>query len=250
MKNRELIKKELILSSEILNKDIKKDILIVVHNSHEYVVKCINSVFKNTNNFTLHIWNNDSDKLTTNYLNNLAKQKNNVKIYHNKKNIGFIIPNNEMIKKAKSPYVILLNSDTEVLPNWDLVLIGWLEKYSEYAQVGYLGGYLNKHGKGFKYGYGDKVDYICGFCFCIKKQIYEKFGLFDKNLMFAYCEDSDFSLRLKDKKQKIYACYSRLVIHHENKTVQHVVKKLNISSYIFNNLKFIQKKWAKYLPKR
>lgn len=248
IKNRELIKKELLLAG--CAKNIKKDILIVVHNSHAYVVKCINSVFKNTKNFNLYIWNNGSDKLTTNYLNNLEKQKNNVKVYNHKQNLGFIEPNNEMIKKAKSPYIILLNSDTEVLPNWDLVLIGWLEKNPDYAQVGYLGGYLNGIGKGVKFGPGDKVDYICGYCFCIKKQIYEKFGLFDKNLKFAYCEDSDFSLRLRDKKQKIYACYSKLVVHHENKTVQHVVKKTNISKYIFNNLNFIQKKWFKYLPKR
>jgi GT2 family glycosyltransferase len=250
MKHREEIKKELLLADEfnLKNPKIQKDILIVVHDQYDYILKCINSIFKNTRNFNLHVWNNGSGKKTTEYLNKISKQKN-IKLYTSKKNIGFIEPNNEMVKHAKSPYFILLNSDTEVLPMWDCVLMSWLDKHQKYAQSGYIGGYLNKYGRGVRFGHGDNVDYISGFCFCIKKQTYEKFGLFDKNLQFAYCEDSDFSLRLRDKKQKIYACYSKLVIHHENKTIRQVVKQVDVGKFIRNNEKFIRSKWFKYLPK-
>lgn len=242
LKDREFIKKELLFAE---NGSGPKDILIVVHNQYEYILKCVNSIFKNTKKFTLHIWNNGSDKKTTDYLNKISKQKN-IKLYKSKQNLGFITPNNEMIKHTKCPYVILLNSDTEVLPQWDDVLIGWLKKHPKFAQVGYAGGYLNNQGRGVRFGHGDNVDYICGFCFCIQRTTYEKFGLFDENLKFAYCEDSDFSLRLRDKNKKIYACYSNLVIHHENKTVKHVAKKINISKFIFHNQNYIKSKWFKY----
>lgn len=247
LKNREFIKKELLSADD---GSTQKDILIVVHSQYEYIFKCINSIYKNTKNFNLHIWNNASDKKTTDYLIKISKQKN-IKLYSSKQNLGFILPNNEMIKNAKSPYVVLLNSDTEVLPDWDNVLIGWLKNNQKYHQVGYVGGYLNKQGRGVRFGSGDKVDYICGFCFCIAKSTYENFGLFDdKNLKFAYCEDSDFSIRLRDKNKKIYACYSNLVIHHENKTIKHVARKLNISKYIHNNQNYIKSKWSKYFSAR
>lgn len=247
LKNREEIKKELLAADD---GSTKKDILIVVHSQYEYISKCINSIFKNTKNFNIHIWNNASDKRTTEYLSKISKQKN-IRLYSSKQNLGFIVPNNEMIKNAKCPYIILLNSDVEVLPDWDNVLIGWLKKNPNVFQTGYTGGYLSKQGRGIRFGKGANVDYICGFCFCIAKSTYQKFGLFDdKNLKFAYCEDSDFSLRLRSKNKKIYACYSNLVIHHENKTVRNVSRKINMAKFIHNNQNYIKSKWSKYFSGR
>ena len=85
---------------------------------------------------------------------------------------------------------------------------------------------------------------------CIPREIYNKFGLFDEeNLQFAYCEDADFSLRLKDNNKKIYAAYSSNLIHHfQNKTSSHVLfNEFNFSDHVKNNMKHMQNKWNKYL---
>jgi hypothetical protein len=241
------------IKEELLNVDlagnIQKDILIVVYDQYEYVKNCINSIYKNTKNFNLHIWNNNSKNKTSDYLNKLKDNKKNVSLYNSKENVGFIIPNNRMIECTNSPYVILLNSDTEVRENWDKVLIGFLEKNKDVCATGFQGGILNKEGLGIDKSFGYDIDYICGYCMAIPRRTYEEFGLFDEeNLKFAYCEDSDFSLRIREQNKKIYACYSTdHVVHFCNKTSLEVVKEKNIKPIIQENLSYLRKRWSKYL---
>jgi GT2 family glycosyltransferase len=232
-------------------KNIQKDILIVVHNQYEYVRNCLESIYKNTNNFNLFIWNNNSDEQTTNYLENISKNKKNVKLYNSEKNFGFIIPNNIMIKDSTSDFIILLNSDTKVLPEWDNILLGYLINNSEVLVVGYSGGILNENGVGVSSNWGKNIDYINGYCMCFSKKTYQEFKLFDEeNLEFAYCEDSDFCLRIREKNKKVYACYSNLVIHYGSKTTNEVMKKYNFSSKINKNLSYFQKRWSNYLKNK
>ena len=242
--NLKKIKQELLLIDNAQN--INKDILIVVHDQLEYVKMCIDSIFRNTQNFNLYIWDNNSKKETSDYL----KSIKNANLYRSEENLGFIIPNNKMIKETKSPYIILLNSDVVVKEMWDLVLIGLLQNDIDIGAVGFDGGVLSSEGKGVDRVHGYEVDYVCGYCMCIPREIYNKFGLFDEeNLQFAYCEDADFSLRLKDNNKKIYAAYSSNLIHHfQNKTSSHVLfNEFNFSDHVKNNMKHMQNKWNKYL---
>lgn len=238
------IKKELEFAE---NKDhIKKDIIIVVHNQFDYIKNCIDSIYKNTKNFNLFIWNNGSGEETTNYLKNISKD--NLKLYESKENLGFIIPNNIMIKDCDSDYIILLNSDTFVLENWDNILIGYLQNNKDVAVTGFQGGILNSSGVGISSGFGYDVDYICGFCMCFSKEIYKEFGLFDEeNIKFAYCEDSDFCLRIKEKNRKIYACRANSIHHFGSRTSMEVIEKYNFAPIVENNLQYLQKRWSKYL---
>jgi len=247
--NFEKIKEELLLSDS--SDGINKDILIVVHNQYDYVKNCIESIYKNTKNFNLFIWDNASDKNTKFYLQKLSNKNKNVKLYRSEENIGFVIPNNKMAKETTSPYILLLNSDTEVRPYWDGVLIGFLENNKDVAATGFEGGIVDSMGMGVSRNYGYEIDYICGFCLCIPRKIYEDFGLFDEeNIKFAYCEDSDFSFRLKEKNKKIYACYSSdLVFHYGSVTSNSVAQKINLKYNIQNNLIYLQKRWGKYLIK-
>ena len=102
--------------------DKEKDILIVIKDQLDYLKICIDSIFKNTNNFNLYLWDNASEQETKNYLELLAK-KDNVFLFTAEKNLGFLEPNNRLAEKTKSPYLILLNSDTEVKPGWDKLLV-------------------------------------------------------------------------------------------------------------------------------
>lgn len=246
--NLDKIKEELLFIDFAEN--IDKDILIVVHNEFEFVRNCIDSLYKNTKNFNLFIWDNASDKQTKEYLEKIQKKKN-VKLYKSEQNVGFVIPNNTMAKDSKSPYLILLNSDTEVRPYWDKVLVGFLEKNKDVGACGFQGGIVNEQGLGVSINFGYDVDYICGYCLCIPRKIYKEFGLFDENIKFAYCEDSDFSFRLREKNKKIYACYSTdLVVHYGNRTSLSVAQKINLKETIENNLIYLQNRWSKYLIKK
>lgn len=220
-----------------------KDIFIVVHNQLEYVKKCISSIVANTQNFKLYIWDNASDQETSGYLASLDAN-----VIRSDKNLGFIIPNNRLSELGTSDYFIYLNSDTEVLPNWDSCMIGFLKKNPDFYQVGYGGGKLDQNFYGTQSGFGENIDYVSGYCFCIKRSTYKKYGLFDEqNLAFAYAEDSDYSLTLKSKGHRIYCLYSRNVIHHENKTSNEVVKKIDLTHFIKENHESMCRKWRSYL---
>ncbi len=231
---------------EDFEKDPQKDILIVVHNQLDYIEFCVETIKAHTKNYNLYIWDNASEGETKEYLDSLKD----VNIIRNEKNLGFIIPNNELIKLGKSPYVILLNSDTIVThDNWAKAMIAFLEKHPECAQVGYMGSTLNKDGMGEMIRFGWDIAFVSGWAFCISREIYNKFGLFDQeNLEFAYCEDSDFSLRLRDAGKKIYSLHLDYVLHAGNKTIDQVKKTDDRCEVTFaKNHEYIRRKWSKFL---
>jgi GT2 family glycosyltransferase len=237
-----------------------KDILVVVHDQVEYLKICIDSVRENTKNFNLYIWDNDSDEETKSYIESLlveydllcaedAEKDWTLNVTHSDVNLGFIEPNNEMARWGSGEYLILLNSDTKVFPEWDTTMIGLLENNSDLAQVGFGGGIVDETGKGIDSNMGYEIDFISGWCFCISRVTYDKFNLFNNQLEFAYCEDSDFSFRLKEAGKQLYAIYSPLVYHYGNKTIEQVAKdkKDDILRTFNKNHDYIKNRWESFL---
>jgi GT2 family glycosyltransferase len=225
---------------------IEKDILMVVHNQVEYIRQCIKSIQDNTEKFNLFIWDNGSNEETLAYLRSLPDDVTLVRSAYNQ---GFIGPNNRLIELGKAPYIILINSDAVVFEGWDRLLVGWLEYDSNVAQTGFQGGILDHNGKGVGAAVGYDIDYVCGWCSCISRKTYDEFGLFDEeHLEFAYCEDSDFSMRLREAGKKIYALHTQLAHHFQNKTVVEVMKEQEIRHFIAMNHQYLKKRWEKFLP--
>ena len=248
------VKEELVLGKDV--EDKWKDIIIVVRNQLDYFRECIESIQANTKNYHLYIWDNASDEATVQYIQKIVSECNLENpqgwlITHLRceKNVGFIHPNNELASLGSSPYIVLLNSDTKVFENWDKTMIAFLEKNPDVAQVGYWGGFLDSTGRGFGGSNGHDVDYIPGWCFCISRETYRKFGLFNDKLKFAYCEDSDLSLRLKEAGKKIYSLYAPLVHHYQNKTVKQVEKEgeLDLRATFDHNHSYFKERWKDYL---
>lgn len=219
---------------------MQKDIIIIVNNQLRFVKSCLESIFANTKEYNLYVWDNGSTEPTAGYLKNL-----NINLHINPSNEGFIIPNNTLVKQGNSPYIILLNSDTIVSRGWDEKLISYLDE--RVLVTGYEGGILNEKGTGIKYVTGNKIDYICGWCMCFSRQTYDQFGLFDENLKFAYCEDSDFCLRIKEQGYQIFALHEKLVFHYGSKTANEVRRKIKLDDYIAVNHNYLRKKWRYYL---
>ncbi len=246
---RDEIMKELVLANTPNSKT--KDILIVVRDQLPYVKECIDSVRENTEDYHLLIFDNGSNEETKDYLNSLPPKEYDDKfgfvyIFGGENNLGFIEPNNTLASFSNTDYMILLNSDCVVRKGWDLALVNYLEQNSDVAQVGYCGAKMDQEGHGTEAAFGSAADFICGWCFCISKNTYEKFGLFDEeNLEFAYGEDSDFSLRIKAAGKKIYSLHNDLVIHHGNKTINQVyLEKGNYLKETFKkNHEYIKRRW-------
>lgn len=252
------------LKAAAIVEDKWKDIIIVVRDQLTYFKSCIESIREHTHNFNLYIWDNASGSDMQKYYDQLRAEYHDLsreaevageeldwtfEVWNVDCNMGFIEPNNKMAEIGNGDYIIPLNSDTKVFKYWDTAMIAFMVNNPEVAQVGYWGGHMDAEGRGFGGDNGYEIDYIPGWCFCISRQTYDKFGLFDKQLKFAYCEDGDLSLRLKEAGHKIYALYAPLVYHYQNKTIEVVEKEgeVDVRASFEHNHKYIQHRWKEYL---
>lgn len=254
-KHFENVKSELKLAE--VQSDCWKDIIIIVHNQLDYLKACIESLKKNTSKFHLYLWDNASSQATSEYIEKLIADYDSeteqdiwtITIMNSATNMGFILPNNELAAWGDSEYIILLNSDTKVFEYWDKAMIAFMEHNKDVGQVGYWGGHMGPDGRGFGGENGYDVDYIPGWCFCIRRSTYDQYGLFNKQLQFAYCEDADLSLRLKAAGYKIYALHAPLVHHYQNKTVIEVENegKIDLRASFDHNHEYMKLQWKDYL---
>lgn len=164
---------------------------------------------------------NSTDK-TIGFLENL--KWNNLQIIKLEKNIGFAAGNNMGMRSAlenNADYVVLLNQDTFVEPNFLIELIKsaeteknigvvqplilYYDKPEEISSAGnelnYLGygwcGFNHQLFKNYKLQTASrKITYASGAAVLYKVPILKKIGLFDENY-FSYYEDTDICLRAK-----------------------------------------------------
>lgn len=206
----------------------KVGIVIPIYNSYEYVVSCIDSVLKYTKNvpYELILINDCStDNRIESYLDGLKNGF--IKVIHNKVNLGFVKNCNKGIQLAEEKNdIVLLNSDTEVTPNW-------LRKMQEHAYSSELIGSVtpltnngsqasvpypwkdNKLPKSYSINGFSKLIEECslkilpqvttavGFCIYMKRQVIREIGVFDANKYGkGYGEESDWSMRAYRKGYK------------------------------------------------
>ncbi len=194
----------------------KVSILIITWNGRHHLEMCLSSV-KNLiyPNIEIIVVDNGS---TDDSIEFLRKNYPEVKIVHNKTNLGFAGGNNAGIKVVTGEFLLLLNNDTKVTRTFVTEMIKVIEVDEEIGAVqaktlsmddprklDSIGAFLT--GTGFLYHYGylqkdmKKFDrrinlYTAkGACMMIRKSVIDKIGLFD-NDFFAYFEETDFCHRL------------------------------------------------------
>lgn len=160
------------------------------------------------------------------------------------KNYGFSRAVNEGIKAASTPYVILLNNDTEVHEDFVMKLFVRIKKSNRNFSCGsrmldfnqrdviddagglYCAlGYAFSKGKGGKYSdYEEEkeVFFNCAGAAIYRKSVFEKIGYFDEDF-FAYLEDVDVGYRAR--------IYGYKNIFHPEAIVYHVGSGTSGSRY-------------------
>ena len=96
-------------------------IIILNYNAGKLLHECVESVFKSHNkNFEVILVDNASSDKTYKQ----CKEKfNGITLLENKKNLGYCEGNNVGIRRAKGEFVVVLNPDTIVKPDWLNALI-------------------------------------------------------------------------------------------------------------------------------
>jgi GT2 family glycosyltransferase/glycosyltransferase involved in cell wall biosynthesis len=194
--------------------DTRCDIVLPVYNGLTYVRRCVNALLAYTAAETCHVYIMDdaSDAMTAAYLQDIAQQYPHITLVRNRENLGFVKNCNKGMALGRSPYVLLLNSDVIVTPNWLEALLEAAEANPSVAAVNPLTNYAANINLPMAPGLSflDMHDYVqqntshevfdvvtsVGFCLLLRRAALENVGMFDEVFGMGYCEESDLAMRL------------------------------------------------------
>lgn len=158
------------------------------------------------------------------------------------KNYGFTGGYNRALSQIEARYYILLNSDVEVTPNWDVPLITLLENrqdvgavmpkmlsyynHKEFEYAGAAGGFLDKYGYPLcrgrvfhtlekdcgQYDGTHEIFWASGACLAVRAKLYHQLGGLD-DLLFAHMEEIDFCWRLQHLNYKVLSTSQSEIYH-------------------------------------
>lgn len=224
-------------------------IVIVSYNTAELLKKCLESVktaIKTLKTEVFVVDNNSQDET----LHIIKQNFPQVGLIKNRENVGFSKANNQAIKKARGKYILILNPDTEVLPETIKKMKNYMDQNQQVAvatcRVELADGHLDRDcrrrfptpWRAFCYftglskifpgsklfdGYymGDvnedsehEVDSAVGAFMIVRSQAIKKVGLFDEDFFF-YGEDLDWCWRFKRAGYKIMFVPTVKIIHHK-----------------------------------
>lgn len=243
-------------------------IVIPVYNQWNFTYNCIKSIIRNTPSIPYEIIIADDVSQDTTL--QIQEYFENITVVRNEKNLGFLLNCNNAAQYAKGQYILFLNNDTQVQPNWlqslcDLInqdaLIGMVGSKLVYpdGRLQEAGGIIWNDASGWnlgrldnplkpEYNYVKEVDYISGAAIMIRRNLWKQIGGFDERYVPAYFEDSDLAFEVRKYGYKVVYQPRSVVVHFEG--ISHGTDTgSGIKSYqIKNKEKFIDK-WQDILEK-
>lgn len=212
-----------LVSVVIVTKDRKKDLL-----------ECVNSYLKSSyKNLEIIIVDNGSKPPVFTWF---SKKYPMVKIFTNEINLGAAEGRNKGFSQSLGDYILF--TDDDAIADKDMVRL-LLEAFKKNKNAGIIQPLVyDKHRKNLLQGAGHDIDLLtgrirawgvkeedwgqyeglrevpmCGCVWMVKREVFEKIGLYDSDYFIPY-EDSDFSIRARKVGFKLY-CYSLAKTYHQ-----------------------------------
>lgn len=223
----------------VLGPGERVSIIVLTFNELKYTKMCLDSLVKYTGiPFELIIVDNGSTDGTGDYL----KQFRSVikdcplcmdyRTIFNRKNRGFAAGNNQGIRVSTGRYVVLLNNDTVLTPNWLVNLVYCGECISSSGIIGPRTNAvaskqlievsykdleeMQRFARSFNRTDSSRwfqVDRLSAFCFVIKREVIDSIGLLDERFQIGIAEDDDYCIRARKAGYLLY-CAGDTFIHH------------------------------------
>jgi len=230
-------------------------ISIVNFNTKEPLKQCLKSIQDNIKGLTYEVIvvdNNSKDGSVDMLKDEFAF----VKLIVNEENRGAPVAKNQSFREAKGKYVLILDSDIEILPgaimemfhfmdmNPEIGILGprvlfpnhhpqhscnksapnlwsaFINKFLFFSNLRYKF-YRSKIGSAYlkrRYSQPEEFVWLGGMCLLVRQEVIQQIGGMDENF-FIYLDDTDFCLQTKNAGWKVYYLPSASVIHHMGKGV-------------------------------
>jgi GT2 family glycosyltransferase len=241
------------------------DIIVLVHNRIDVTKKFVQRLFDHTQNFRLIFVDNASTDETPEFL-DVGRLLGKWQVIRHDYNLGVICGRNSATKMLESGYFLNIDND-------QLVTEGWLQKLHDTMNQGYdivgteawrlippgrprqaiivHGQPLNCPNDYFPYHkcrrLTEPFTYIgCG-GMLIKKEVFEKIGLFDEQFSPAYFEDPDFCFRAIQAGFKLGWCPSCKIEHLAHQTIS-TQSLFNKGEQFRRSMRLFQQKWTPFIP--
>ncbi len=241
-------------------------IIIVSYNVREYIVSCIQSIYKHSksnHSFEIIVVDNDSKDGT---IDSMDKNFPNIPLIKNGYNAGFSAGVNDGFKICKGKYILVLNPDTVFVEDTLDKLINAAKNKKELCVLGPA--LINGNGAvqqsfwrkpsllntllsifhldflNYKKNYRNNdfddltmVETISGAAFFLKRDIFMELNGLNEKLFWM--EDIDFSIRLNKAGYKIYYFPLTKIIHFSGKSAEKNYK-VAISNQLLSKVKFFR----------
>ena len=226
---------------------MKLSIVILNYNTVDHLKACLQSIKQSKDKIKKETIVVDNDSIDQSIF-MVKKNFPQVKLIKNKTNLGYSAGNNLGLKKAKGDLILLLNSDTKILPTTLTTMTSFMDQNpgvgvstckvilesgeldpashrgfpSPWNSFTYFTGLeklfpRTKLFGGYHQGWKDmskphEIDSPAGAFYLTRKKVLNKVGLLDERF-FIYAEDLDLSMRIKQAGWKIMFVPSTKIIH-------------------------------------
>lgn len=191
-------------------------------------------------------------------------RKGEVRIIKNKENLGFAAGNNQGMAAARGDYILLMNNDIVVTPNWLERMVSCSERDPKIGIVGPMSNYvsgpqlvenvtydiqtlngLEDFATKFSDQHGGQSQHflrVVGFCMLIKRAVIDRIGGMDAGYGLGNFEDDDFSLRATLAGFESWIAKDCFIHHFGSRTF--IGAKIDYRESLSRNWEIFKKKWG------
>ena len=215
----------------------KVSIIIPVYNQEKYTLACIQSIIENTDRdipYEIIVMDDNSPDPAAREIRHYLQ---NITFVVNDENCGFLKNCNRGAAFAKGEYMLFLNNDTNVQPQWLSSLVELIESSDDIGMVGSrlvypsgrqqeAGGIVWKDASGWNFGrlddpnkpeynYVKEADYLTGAAMMVRTSLWKAIGGFDNRYVPAYYEDTDLAFEARKRGYRTLYQPKSIVVHYE-----------------------------------
>ncbi len=240
-------------------------IVVLTWNARAYTERCAASLLVHTHpRHELIFVDNGSTDGTPQWLQDLARRENRVRVILNAENRGFAAGNNQGISAARGDHVLLLNNDTVVTPGWLDTLLAALARHPRAGLFGPVTNNISGAQKLARVRYdqptctgldrfaasravrfaGRTTPLLCavGFCLLIRRRVIEEIGGLDEGFGQGNYEDTDYCLRAFLADWRALMVEDSFVHHFGSRSF--VAGKIDYATQIESRFAIFKRKWG------